>query len=546
MLLRDLLAVPELQLRLLYGDAEALDRPVRWVYTTDLLDPARYLSGGELVVTGLMWRRSPADSAAFVGAVAGSGATALAAGDALLGCVPDDLLDACRRAGLPLLEVPTDVSFAALTERVLASVTGDRGVRLAATLARQRRLLAAVAEGRSLSELAGQVSTETGLVCRVLTGSGRPVVPGPGLLGPADLDRVTRTFLQAHRLPAVTPDRTVAPFSVFPVGATLGRRVTAWFLAVEGAWSEWDDDAREAVEQLASIAALDRARREEGLRSARGVAQDVLALVEAGTGAGSETRARLRQAGLDPSGRLVVAVAAFPGRPDLGELTCSLLDDVAAHLGPPVVAAGRDGEAVALVPVGDEGLFEVLRVALGRLGPGLGPVPLTVGVSAAAPAPALSGALDEARYARRLAELGSGPVRLVTAEEVTSHVLLLATVPDDVRRTFATRVLGPVLDYDAAHAAGLRQTLAAFLDCSGSWTRTAHMLHLHVNTVRYRIARVEQLTGRDLSRLEDRVDVFLALRSLSAEVPVSGVPVGGVTVGGAPPTPAPPAGRRRE
>ncbi|MFZ5851057.1 MAG: PucR family transcriptional regulator ligand-binding domain-containing protein [Actinomycetota bacterium] len=150
MLLRDLLAVPELQLRLLYGDAEALDRPVRWVYTTDLLDPARYLSGGELVVTGLMWRRSPADSAAFVGAVAGSGATALAAGDALLGCVPDDLLDACRRAGLPLLEVPTDVSFAALTERVLASVTGDRGVWLAATLARQRRLLAAVAEGRSL------------------------------------------------------------------------------------------------------------------------------------------------------------------------------------------------------------------------------------------------------------------------------------------------------------------------------------------------------------------------------------------------------------
>jgi DNA-binding PucR family transcriptional regulator len=35
-----------------------------------------------------------------------------------------------------------------------------------------------------------------------------------------------------------------------------------------------------------------------------------------------------------------------------------------------------------------------------------------------------------------------------------------------------------------------------------------------VNTVRYRIERVEQLAGRDLSRLEDRVDVFLALKSL--------------------------------
>ncbi len=40
------------------------------------------------------------------------------------------------------------------------------------------------------------------------------------------------------------------------------------------------------------------------------------------------------------------------------------------------------------------------------------------------------------------------------------------------------------------------------------------MLHLHVNTVRYRIGRVEELTGRDLGRFSDRVDVFLALRSL--------------------------------
>jgi DNA-binding PucR family transcriptional regulator len=75
-------------------------------------------------------------------------------------------------------------------------------------------------------------------------------------------------------------------------------------------------------------------------------------------------------------------------------------------------------------------------------------------------------------------------------------------------------VLNAVLDYDAAHQAGLRETLEAFLDCSGSWSRTAQRLHLHVNTVRYRIGRVEELTGRDLSRLEDRVDVFLALRSL--------------------------------
>src|SRR5262249_10560181 len=67
-----------------------------------------------------MWRRTPAASGASAAAVPAAGAMALAAGAAALGLVPDDLVDACRRHRLPLLEVPVDVSFAAITERVLA------------------------------------------------------------------------------------------------------------------------------------------------------------------------------------------------------------------------------------------------------------------------------------------------------------------------------------------------------------------------------------------------------------------------------------------
>ncbi|MFD9125870.1 helix-turn-helix domain-containing protein [Kitasatospora sp. NPDC059571] len=45
----------------------------------------------------------------------------------------------------------------------------------------------------------------------------------------------------------------------------------------------------------------------------------------------------------------------------------------------------------------------------------------------------------------------------------------------------------------------------------GSWARTAEALHIHVNTVHYRIRRIEELTGRSLARLEDRVDLRAAL-----------------------------------
>jgi len=155
----------------------------------------------------------------------------------------------------------------------------------------------------------------------------------------------------------------------------------------------------------------------------------------------------------------------------------------------------------------------VLRIVLSRLQSGLGPARLTVGVSRPSGAEALSGALREARHARELARLRSGILTVVADAEVTSHVALLAAVPDDVRHAFAARVLDPVLEYDTRNGAGLYETLETFLDCSGSWSKAAARLHLHINTVRYRIGRVQELTGRDLNRFEDRVDVFLALRS---------------------------------
>ena len=97
---------------------------------------------------------------------------------------------------------------------------------------------------------------------------------------------------------------------------------------------------------------------------------------------------------------------------------------------------------------------------------------------------------------------------------VDSHERLLASVPTPVLRSFTERLLGPLADYDARHNAELLPTLRAFLACDGSWSACASRMYVHVNTVRYRIGRIEALTGRDLSALADRVDFFLALRGV--------------------------------
>ncbi|MEV4546686.1 PucR family transcriptional regulator ligand-binding domain-containing protein [Nonomuraea wenchangensis] len=145
MRIRDLLDIPGLRLRLLTGDP---DREFGTVHITDLPEPGRYLSGGELVLTGLMWRQEPEDSARFVTTLAEAGVAAVGAGAALLGHVPDDLVAACAAGGLPLLEVPTEVSFRTLTELAAPRASGD----VRAALGRHRRLVAAVAEGADLRE----------------------------------------------------------------------------------------------------------------------------------------------------------------------------------------------------------------------------------------------------------------------------------------------------------------------------------------------------------------------------------------------------------
>jgi len=146
---------------------------------------------------------------------------------------------------------------------------------------------------------------------------------------------------------------------------------------------------------------------------------------------------------------------------------------------------------------------------------------LTAGISAPAEGvAALPGALHEAQSARRLATIRAAAaapapvpaVYVVTSDEVASHELLLASVPGSVLRSFRDRLLSPLLAYDERHRAELLPTLREFLACSGSWNACAARMYVHVNTVRYRIRRIEELTGRDLSCLDDQVDFFLALR----------------------------------
>jgi hypothetical protein len=548
---RDLLDVPDLRLRML-TDVAGMDRAIRHVYTTDLPDPSRYLTPGDLVLTGLIWCHAHGDADRFVSALVRGGVSALGAGEAL-GSVPAEVIQACGRHGLPLLAVPAEISFAAVTEEVGRRLSGDRATEMTRVLGRRRLLLSAVAEGAGLDAMFRLMGRELGAECWLLTGLGR-VVGGTGasLPGPLAL-RLACEYLRADRMPAATevsvPGAGAGKYSLFGVGGE--PRITSWFLACAGREQDWPHELRESVAELAADMALERARLDAARTGDRKLAEAIVTMLASGGGEGAapaEIASLMRAAGLPPDGRyLVAAMAAEADRvtgPNAGRWRCDLAAELVLPVTEGALVAPLDDEIVVLVPAPDESLLAPggttppsppaakdeeapaahhlaarIRASQPVVESDRSRVRITAGVSApAVGVTALPGALHEAGSARRLAALrlgglgGTAAVSVVTSDEVASHELLMATVPASVLRSFRERLLGPLMTYDDQHRAELLPTLREFLACSGSWNTCAAKMYVHVNTVRYRIRRIEELTGRDLSCLDDQVDFFLALR----------------------------------
>ncbi|MGV9305301.1 PucR family transcriptional regulator [Nonomuraea sp. NPDC003727] len=511
MRLNALLGMTELGLSVVAGHDD-LERPIRWVVTTDLLDPGRYLSGGELVLTGLIWRRAPADSETFVRALARAGASGLGACEARSGDLPADLVDACRRHRMPLFHVPQALSFAEVTEHIVRHLSTARASDVTAVLDRHRQLVS----GAGLDPVLEMIGRDLGMRCWVLTSSGR-LVSGSSPLDRDTAAAMARTFLTVKRLPCSRNG-----YSIFPVDEQTTSRVADWFVAVEGCFTDWPEERQALAGELAAVAALERVRLDDRLSPEGRIAQELVRLVVT-EGRPSDILPRLEVTGLAGAPGYVALAAAAHGALRPAELRAVVKEILYAatpggtgpppgdRLTPPAIGVVGE-EALALVPCDDPGLTERVRAAVRELAPGLAGARLTVGVSGTAPVEGLRGAVEEARYARRMAEGKPGPDAVVGQDELATHVLLLASVPDEVRHMFRVRLLDPLRSYDQVHKADLVGTLEAFLQCSGSWTRCSELLHVHVNTLRYRIQRIQDLTGRDLSRLEDRVDFFLALR----------------------------------
>ncbi|MEU9852387.1 PucR family transcriptional regulator [Streptomyces sp. NPDC047974] len=501
-----LLRLDRLDLSLVWGDGALLGQEISGVTATDLEDPTRFLQPGEVVLSGLVWW-TPSGSAAktdrFVSALRQTGTVALLAGEETHGHVPGELVAACRRHRVPLIAVPPHTSFRAITEAVYLRQWGElnrhpadhhalpENVRLDLDRALEHRATA----GQLLDRAFAHLGTPA---CHLLTAAGRTVARTGDTTG----------------LPAREAIRALGGAR----GTTLridaeGTDFDTWYLHLP----EEGQVPPRVLQEIAELLGRHR-RREDRSRAERGPAAarllDVIGTSRVDPG---RLQRALASCGLADRPSYTVVSAAL--EPEGNADAVAALTEALRHLPSPlfVVAPGDDDAATAVLANGDDttrATTERLR-EIAHLIQSCRPASTwRVGLSEPVAATALNTALTQARYAlagTRTAAPSSPQVARL--RDLDGLEMLLAGVPGPVREVYRETVLGPLTRAGRGSGAMLLETLEVFLAHDGSWTRTAEALHVHVNTVHYRVERIETLTGRDLSRLDDRVDLRAALLS---------------------------------
>ncbi|MET9146833.1 helix-turn-helix domain-containing protein [Streptomyces sp. NPDC004042] len=496
-----LLEDESLGLRLLWAEDPLLRREISGVTVTDLEDPARFVRPDEVVLSGLVWWSADGGTGKaerFVSGLKDAGAAALLAGEETHGLVPGELVEACARHGLPVAGVPAHVMFRAITDTVYLRQWGELGRHRALPEHVRDRLDRLVAQGEGpAAVLAAAFAQWDAAPAYVLTAAGRTVAATPGAVP--------------------LPPREAAALPGSGSGATVPVEADADAVGGYERWWLHLPDAGAAPPRLLHEITTVLGRCQEALAARRAAERDavaglgrVLAAPESG-----DLPAALRACGLPERGpyRLVVA-GTGTRRPGAAESALSEAvagaHEAAGRPAPACAAVGRlpDGGAFAVLP-------EETAAALAEVWPrvaGCDPGLLHGGLAApTAEAAGLPGALAEARYALASARTSAPDASgLTDARALTTLGSLLTGIPAEVRTAYSRTVLGPLLGPADASVALLR-TLEVFLAHDGSWARTAEALHLHVNTVHYRIGRIEHFTGRDLSSLRDRLDLWAAL-----------------------------------
>jgi PucR family transcriptional regulator, purine catabolism regulatory protein len=499
----DLLRTKDLDIRLVAG-RRGLSKPIRWVHVSELEDPTPWLKGGELLLTtGMGVGKTPARQRAYLDRLRKAELAALGFGTGFsFRSVPRALAEAADRASFPIFEVPYDVPFIAITEAVFTRLVAEQYDLLSRSLEAEHTLTRAVLEGRGIDGVVAALTGATRGWALLMDLHGRVVSASP----PSARARGDLVWAELQ-----SPRAEGQRFSLAVVGG--GHHITIQPVTAQGRVEAYlAVGKREALTQFDRIVsshalalfALELAKARAVSDAERRLKGDLLDQFLQDKLAPAESRQAMERLGFDLSRPLAAAVFAGTEPPEILANAC---EEALARQTRAFLASPRDDVVVAVLQPEGPGFLAPLRDAVAARSAGA----VLAGGGSLVPFDRLLQGVREARYALHLCR-ADGRMYAEFAD-LGTYQLLLSLQDPDALRTFADSVLTALDEYDRAHGTELVVSLRAFLERNARWEAAAKDLYVHRHTLRYRMRKIEDLTGRNLSSARDRMELFLALRA---------------------------------
>ncbi len=498
--LGNLLDERELGLTLVTSDPSARERPVRGAHAIEVAAPTRWIPDDWVMLTnGLRLRGRPDDQRRLIAELDDGGQAALGwAVGVVLQRVPQAIVDEAERRGFPVFLVPIETAFHQIISFLHDARTSEDMVVMRRIMSMEDYLMDALHERQPERAIVARLASVLDVDAVVATSAGEVLEASGRAPAAAELRALVGTADEG--LPATLGGR---PATLLPIP---GEHADDRLLIASGRRADPGDPLGRAVlrraAQLLGLVGQGAPTAASTIAPAAATCSDRRCAAPARRTRRRSTPRRRRSASTSPAPPTSSPGRCRPGASETAAL--GLVRELLEGAGLAHLLTLDGGRPVALVRADPTRLAELLATPQpGRPRPCAG-----VGRRIAS--------LRDARRSHHDARLALAQARSTGAPagavirfdqlDAVSQLLATAADADDDALAQLASVLAPLREQPH-----LLATLRAWIDCRQNATETAARLHLHRNSLRYRLARVEELLGVVLESPRGLANIQLAL-----------------------------------
>lgn len=520
--------------------SSGLGRVVNWLQVLEAPDIVNWMMPGELLITNLYSiREKPEVQRELVRRMNDvQSAGLIIKVRRWVESIPDGILEEAEACGLPVIELPPEVSYYQVMHPIYTALLNQQMAVLERSAQIHRRLTEVILSGGDMASLAQTIAQLLENPVVILDGGGELLVEAGTAENREEIIAAMtgesgRDTLQEARVRSASVETEIvagaAVHSCLVVPVMVPREVLG-FLVVMRYGRELDDLDRKTLEHGALIVALQLVKERELRAVERRLKGDFLQdLLTGKLDLGERTIRRSQVLGLDLTARLTVVVFSLQEdslaacTDEERYRTLSRLMDVLAvafrAAGVPALFNQEGMNVVALLQTGRKQartIAQACRQRIAQVMPGV-QVDAGIGGSSEGTARILKSyeeALQALTVGRRLA---GGQPGIFTYDSLGVYRILACLAGVEEVNDFLRQRLVPLMEYDRAKGNILIPTLEKYFQCHQNAQETAAQLFVHRNTVHHRLQQIEEVTGCNLDNPEDCFALELGLRLLKLQ-----------------------------